>query len=112
MWDFEFAQDDSFLPMSFGSPGTFSLFGPPDEPVDAPAFNFQTPLKIPPPSAPAVQDDRSALLAENAELREKAMSLKERFVQSVSLNERLKSQLDECRLAFRNAIFSGFGNRS
>jgi hypothetical protein len=118
MWSFQFEDDDSFLPMTFGNEGSASLFGPPEDPLEAPVFNFQTRPNPPErPAAtyrasPAAQPDQSALLAENAQLRQTALSLDERFSQCASLNQRLKSQLEECRNTFRNAIFSGFANRS
>jgi hypothetical protein len=109
MWDFD-ADDDSFFPSSLCG-GSFSLFGRPPPAQETAEFSFQAPrTAAPDPTSP--RDGQAALLEENARLRETASSLSEKLSESVSLNEKLKNQLEECRSTFRNAIFSGFRNHS
>jgi hypothetical protein len=106
MWDFD-AADDSFFPASLGG-DPLSFFGQPSRSDEPLTFSF----KAPEPAPPSPRDSRSALLEENARLKETASSLSEKLSESMSLNQKLKNQLEECRSTFRNAIFSGFRNHS
>ena len=115
-WEFEYDTGDGFVPMMFGAgvDDEFddAAFG--EESFDSgPAF-FQT-SPAPPQSilgwgGRPVDAQESRLVDENKELRATAMSLKEKFAQMTSLNEKLKGQLEECRSNFRNVMFSGFAN--
>jgi hypothetical protein len=91
-----------------------------------PPLSTETAFDFPPPFVPISADtglassrlasvrsyprgfDGQSLTNENAELRRTAMSLRERFAQITTVNERLKSQLQECRSKFRSAVCSGF----
>jgi hypothetical protein len=46
-------------------------------------------------------------MEENTELVQKAQSLQGRCHEVTVVNETLKSQLEECRWRFKNAMFSG-----
>jgi hypothetical protein len=102
-WSFGFDDDDAFFRPSFDTPTDFdtssSLFFQPDEGSSNNA-------------APSASPSTSHTLAdENAELRQTAITLRERFADITSVNARLKSQLEECRSRFRSAMFSGFNTR-
>ena len=107
-WDFEYYEGDGFVPMMFGDGFEDDAFD------DSPAFFQMAPAPqevAPPQSVGCTQAPyESRLVVENNELRQTAMSLKEKFAQMTSLNERLKGQLEECRSNFKNVMFAGFGN--
>jgi hypothetical protein len=112
-WGYEIEQQDAFFPSAFDEQPFDALDSQP---------SFFDPLTDPPPSdaclPPLVNvgpvafplgPDGQSLVDKNAELRQTALTLKERLAQMASLNEHLKTQLDECRSRFRSAVFSGFG---
>ena len=108
-WDLDFAEDDGFVPMlfgedSFGTDFETDFSKPP--PCQPSFFQMSQSNRVTPP--PECQGCSQSLVEENNELRQTALSLKEKLLQMSSLNERLKSQLEECRSNFRNVIFSGF----
>jgi hypothetical protein len=99
-WSFGLDDDDAFFRPAFDAP---SDFDPP------PVTFFPDDTFAPPsPTSPAASH---SLADENAELRETANGLRERFAQITSVNANLKSQLEECRSRFRTAMFSGFSTR-
>jgi hypothetical protein len=101
-WSFGLDEDDAFFQPSFDHPSFFergSSFFQPDEEARTS------------PSAGLAPEPSQMLAHENAELRQTASSLRERFAQITSVNANLKSQLEECRSRFRSAIFAGFTTR-
>ena len=110
MWDLDFDEADGFVPMSFGDSFDSGFQDFNEQPFEAPSF-FQTSQPPVPEAAPAPCPwDSQGLVERNNELRQTALSLKEKFTQMSTLNERLKSQLEECRSNFRSVMFSGFNN--
>jgi hypothetical protein len=103
-WELGFDEDDAFFQTSFEQPHLSDS--------NAPFFFQPDDAAAPQDPIPGVPSEPSRNLAdENAELRQTASSLRERFAQITSVNANLKSQLEECRSRFRNAIFSGFATR-
>jgi hypothetical protein len=102
-WDLGFDDDDAFFRPSFEQP---SFFDP-----SAPLFFQSDEATQPDPISSTTREPSQILANENAELRQTASSLRERFAQITSVNANLKSQLEECRSRFRSAIFTGFTTR-
>jgi hypothetical protein len=114
-WGLEIDQQDAFFPATFDDPPFAALDSQPsffDPLPDTFPADYAVPSRpsIGPVAFPLGADGQS-LVDQNAELRQTAMSLKERFAQMASLNEHLKTQLDDCRSRFRSAVFSGFSHR-
>jgi hypothetical protein len=128
-WAFDFDEDDSFVPGDFGEGFLDQQYGEgrAAEPEETRSFFYLPPQPHIVPEAKVCSDsqglpvsvecnkgcgsrDGRSLASENAELRQTAMTLKERFTQIASLNEHLKSQLEECQDKFKNLMFSGFTN--
>jgi hypothetical protein len=108
-WDADFFEEDLF-PVSFPEPllntGPAIDFRPPFVPI--PAGTGLAPAQMGSVRSYARDLDGQSLANENAELRRTAVSLRERFAQITTVNERLKTQLQECRSKFRNAVCAGF----
>ena len=56
------------------------------------------------------QPQTDNLAEENNQLRQFFTSLKEKAARAESLNQSLKTQLEDCRNWFKNAMFSGISN--
>ena len=125
MWDFDFDQEDAFVPMNFGNDSFDepSMF---DDSFTSPVFpsDMNVPIQFPAtthqPVKPQTQrtgksiqalDDGSDLINENNSLRQTAQNLKKRFTEASNANQTLRAQLEECRSRFKNAMFSGFNTR-
>lgn len=116
-WDFDFDQDESFA-AGFNEPDQI-LFS--ENPVmessvflQPEAFQMNSlnvrPIQQTKPvrnfPAPSGQD----LAQENDQLRQFFSSLKEQAERAESINQSLKSQLEDCRNWFRDAMFTGITN--
>jgi hypothetical protein len=98
-WSLGFDEDDAFFRTSLEQPLDFDMSVP---------SVFEGDPWLPPVSSPS---PARSLADENAELREAASSLRDRFARVTSVNAHLKAQLEECRSRFRTAMFSGFSTR-
>ena len=115
-WDFDFDQDESFAAgfndadsLFFSGSPTFepSIFQNVDQNIQQmPALN-QTPIQQIPVNRQAPATGGHDLATENDQLRQFFTSLKEKAAQAESLNQSLKSQLEDCRNWFRDAMFTG-----
>ncbi|KAH0785018.1 hypothetical protein GPJ56_010964 [Histomonas meleagridis] len=122
MWDFDFDQDDAFVPMSFATDsfGDSNIF---DDSFDTPTFSndINVPIQFPTTTystpkpvtktvsrPPQQLDDGSDLINENNTLRQTAQNLRKRFTEASNANQTLRAQLEECRSRFKCAMFSGF----
>jgi hypothetical protein len=104
MWGFD--EDDSFVPMTFGSAPLSFLFEPDASEEAPPDFSFQRSPSH--PGRPVVSSrDPQSLVDENNQLRQTEISMRETYAERVSQNARLKKQLEECRTRFMNALRSG-----
>ncbi|EAY13729.1 hypothetical protein TVAG_372030 [Trichomonas vaginalis G3] len=114
-WDFEFDQDESFA-AGFNETDNFLFSG---SPTFEPSFFQQQPenpfptnnLNVRPiqqvqKSSPAPTAGQN-LAQENDQLRLVFTTLKQKAEQAESLNQSLKSQLEDCRNWFRDAMFTG-----
>ena len=119
-WDFGYDEQDSFLQDSFanddamfltGSPPRDDLFGSLADPV-VPEL-IQTPQSQQEAETPesGAADPAMTLANENDSLKVFFFHLKEKADQVESVNTRLKSQLEECRQWFKQAMFYGASNQ-
>ena len=104
-----FSGNDSIQPSSFGE----GFIEPEPEPEYIPSIPAQPlqQISVQNPSANFRGTQQPDSLAEeNDQLRQFFTSLKEKAEQAESLNQSLKSQLENCRNWFKNAMFTGISN--
>ena len=125
-WDFDFDADDSFTPTFDGAD---SIFVSGSDSLSTDPFDnsfsqseidlnqFMTPQPIQQIStqnaqstSKTVQQSQGSLAEENDQLRQFFTTLKEKAAQAESLNQSLKSQLEDCRNWFKDAMFTGITN--
>lgn len=122
-WDFDFDTGDSFANGFDGADAMFlagsdslptasfdSSFLQPDTDFDQ--IMTQQPLQqisvqSPQSTAKAQKQPQGNLAEENDQLRQFFTSLKEKAAQAESLNQSLRSQLEDCRNWFKDAMFTG-----
>ena len=128
-WDIDFEEDTSFVtgfedsdslffdplngsqPSSFGQTNFDAVTEMQTETTQiAPQPLQQISLQTPSPNA-QLQPPSANLAQENDQLRQFFTSLKEKAAQAESLNQSLKTQLEDCRNWFKNAMFFGFSNK-
>lgn len=113
-WDFDFDQDESFA-AGFNDPDQILFSGSPImEPsifVQPEVFQNQTlsvrPIQQTKPIRNTPVASGQDLAQENDQLRQFFSSLKEQAERAESINQSLKSQLEDCRNWFRDAMFTG-----
>lgn len=125
-WDFDFEDGDGSFASGFDGAdamfmaGTDSVATSTFENPFSQDFDFSSNITTQPlqqisleaqtTSVKASQISQSNLQEENNQLRQFFSSLKEKAEQAESLNQSLKTQLEDCRSWFKNAMFSGIAN--
>lgn len=119
-WDFDFGEEETFQNFFdepdttfMAAPGGESFFQPQQEVfVPQQIINTEPPAMVSPPAPPAHDQASQALIDENNRLREFFDSLKVKAEQVQQQNTTLKTQLNECRSWFKQAMFSGIHSGS
>lgn len=115
-WDFGYDEQDSFLQDTFSNDdGLFLSGSPPNDDffgmmTDSISTEVQQTPTVESNAEPNISDPATTLASENDSLKTFFFHLKEKADQVESVNTRLKTQLEECRQWFKQAMFYGATN--